>query len=323
MQIIQIKFRICLIKSFRKGGNTLVELKVYATAMKYNQILYFIKICQTRSISKAAEMLHVSQPALSKAILSVENELGLSLFKRTKSGMDLTKEGEMLFTQALRIVDEMNNFDNIVAKLRDDNQQEVIRIGIPPLFGNMFINVIESGFAMDGVNSEIVWTEAGTSRLMELIDAQAIDVALIASGFVNLEKYRSEKIAKCEEVICTSKDHRLRGREISDISELQNENFIVFDEAFEQGLIFDSIKLKPKKLLATSQLFTAVKMVYLDKGIFLLHKGLVEEYELMNKVGVASFNPPLIIELDAVWLPEQGKKKAEIANKIKRAVNPL
>lgn len=60
--------------------------------MKLHQLRYFQEVCRQHSITKAAEELHISQPAVSAAIRELEEEFGLKLFKRSHKKLVLTTE---------------------------------------------------------------------------------------------------------------------------------------------------------------------------------------------------------------------------------------
>ncbi len=73
--------------------------------MTENRLLkYFLVAAQEENITKAAEILHVSQPALSKQIMQLEEELGAKLFIRGKRSLTLTEEGRFLRGRAQEIV---------------------------------------------------------------------------------------------------------------------------------------------------------------------------------------------------------------------------
>lgn len=76
--------------------------------MRLEQLSHLIEITRLHSISKAAETLHISQPALSASVKSLETELGISLFKRTNRGIFLTAEGEKIHNDAAVILDIIN-----------------------------------------------------------------------------------------------------------------------------------------------------------------------------------------------------------------------
>lgn len=88
--------------------------------MEIRVLRYFIQIAREGNMSRAAEILHVSQPTLSKQMTDLELELGKKLFKRTSAGLNLTDEGMLLRKRAEDILemvdkttDEFKELDNI------------------------------------------------------------------------------------------------------------------------------------------------------------------------------------------------------------------
>ena len=65
--------------------------------MNLDHLKVFIDLAETLNFRKAAEREHISQPAVSQAIKSIENEIGVKLFKRSRSGVTITKDGEVFF----------------------------------------------------------------------------------------------------------------------------------------------------------------------------------------------------------------------------------
>ena len=61
--------------------------------MTLKQLEYFLEIARMGSVSKAAQMLNISQPPLSMQLKALEDELGVPLFNRTKRGLEITPEG--------------------------------------------------------------------------------------------------------------------------------------------------------------------------------------------------------------------------------------
>jgi len=70
--------------------------------MDLHQLRTFVAVARERSITRASEQLHLSQPAVSAQIKALEDELGLSLFERTARGMNLTSEGERILVKSER-----------------------------------------------------------------------------------------------------------------------------------------------------------------------------------------------------------------------------
>ena len=72
--------------------------------MNLMHLKYAVEVEKTRSISKAAENLFMSQPNLSRAIKELEETLGITIFKRTSKGMSLTPQGEEFMQYARKII---------------------------------------------------------------------------------------------------------------------------------------------------------------------------------------------------------------------------
>ena len=70
---------------------------------------YFLTVAQELNITKAAEMLYITQPTLSKQMMELEQQLGKQLFIRRKRKLTLTEEGEYLRDRAREILELLNN----------------------------------------------------------------------------------------------------------------------------------------------------------------------------------------------------------------------
>lgn len=103
--------------------------------MTFEQLFYFVEIYKRRSITAAADVLHISRQCLSKSILKLENELNIALFDRSVSGVVATPAGQELYHYATNILNEytllkksMSEFPAIVEQIH------TISIGIPQIF---------------------------------------------------------------------------------------------------------------------------------------------------------------------------------------------
>ena len=71
--------------------------------MNIQQLTYIVEIAKCNSISRAAEYLFVSQPALSQQIRNLEKELGYCVFRRTRKGLELTEKGNLFYQKAQKM----------------------------------------------------------------------------------------------------------------------------------------------------------------------------------------------------------------------------
>ena len=89
----------------------------------------FNEVANSGNITAAAEKLHISQPAVSKSIKSLENQLGGALFIRTKRGVTLTEEGKELYSYIKLAIEHIRNAENRFTDMINLNTG-IIRIGI-------------------------------------------------------------------------------------------------------------------------------------------------------------------------------------------------
>lgn len=95
--------------------------------VKLTQLEYFSTVVESGSINQGAEKLYISQPSLSRAIRSLEYELGVNLFTRTNSGVKITPEGKLLYQQSLDILKRINSLKQIKNQsLQLDNSHQLL-----------------------------------------------------------------------------------------------------------------------------------------------------------------------------------------------------
>lgn len=85
--------------------------------MDSRQLRYFLAVVEHGSVTRAAELLYVAQPALSQSLRSLENELGVELFRRVPRGMELTTAGEALLGPARQVIQSSRSADEAVRRI--------------------------------------------------------------------------------------------------------------------------------------------------------------------------------------------------------------
>ncbi|MEE5988578.1 LysR family transcriptional regulator [Ligilactobacillus equi] len=129
--------------------------------MELRLLRYFLAVCDERNFTKAADKMHVSQPALSKQIKDLENELGVNLFVREHRKVSLTQEGYFLRDRAQDI---LNLTDATKKSLQKDKIiSGVLRIGagessqlnkVMKLLGEIAIKYPDAQIDIDDANSD-------------------------------------------------------------------------------------------------------------------------------------------------------------------------
>ncbi|GEM_PF-6037792 len=98
--------------------------------MRIEQLEYFLTIYRVGSISKAADMLYMSQSALSETLLNLEKELNFPLFARSSKGVTLTEDGEIFLEYAQQI---MQCYISMQKRFKKKQMQCLDEQGLPPL----------------------------------------------------------------------------------------------------------------------------------------------------------------------------------------------
>jgi LysR family nitrogen assimilation transcriptional regulator len=104
--------------------------------MNVRQLQYFLQIAELRSFTRAANVLHIAQPALSRQIRALEEELGTALFHRFERGVTLTEAGLLLRERAATILFDLERLRDDIAARGADPRGEV-SLGMPPSMREM------------------------------------------------------------------------------------------------------------------------------------------------------------------------------------------
>jgi LysR family nitrogen assimilation transcriptional regulator len=104
--------------------------------MNVRQLQYFLQIAELRSFTRAANVLHIAQPALSRQIRALEEELGTALFHRFERGVTLTEAGVLLRERAATILRDLERLRDDIAAHGSDPRGEV-SLGMPPSMREM------------------------------------------------------------------------------------------------------------------------------------------------------------------------------------------
>lgn len=132
------------------------------TQIDIKRLRYVVEIARCESITTAAETLSLTQPALTRSVAEVENELGTKLFHRLPRGVALTEQGQRFVQRARRVIADV---DDLISDIRDssDALSGRLRIGVSPLGYSNFV-VRELG-AIARMHPEVrIETVGGTAQ---------------------------------------------------------------------------------------------------------------------------------------------------------------
>lgn len=148
--------------------------------MKLQDIRYVISVAENLSFSKASEKLFVSQPALSKAILKLENELGIKIFDRNRHKVVLTDCGKYFISEGQKILNDFDHFEYNLNELSKANEKR-LRIGASQFYSNYLCAEFIPKYQTSHPEIKLLTREEPTSILKKLVLSNELDIAIIPS----------------------------------------------------------------------------------------------------------------------------------------------
>jgi LysR family nitrogen assimilation transcriptional regulator len=146
--------------------------------MQYRQLRYYVKIVEAGSISRAAALIHIAQPALSLQIAELEDYLGVSLLQRSARGVRPTAAGELLYREATAVLKLLEQIAGVV-RSSSGVAQGVVSIGVASVLGPDWVAqfVATCHAALEKVSLRLVVTDSAALR--DQLSAQQLDLALV------------------------------------------------------------------------------------------------------------------------------------------------
>ena len=205
--------------------------------MKLQQLKYFNALCRLKSFSKVASTFKVSQPTVSYAIKSLEEDLGVQLFLRNQSHTDvsLTKEGELFKKYSLNALQQLDMGITAVKNAHDGR----IKIGLTAALSRFFDLTKHISSLEEIFGAEIGLLEDGSKEITKKIISNKLDIALFGtSKEVFSSNLDLKKIATFPFKLAVPKKHPLSKESHVHLSQLEHEKFILFNEHFIHNEVF-------------------------------------------------------------------------------------
>ena len=180
--------------------------------MELRTLYYFLTVAREENITRAAKTIHIGQPALSRQLMQLEDEIGAPLFIRGKRKIQLTKAGMLLRRRAEEIL-------NLVAKTEEELQLETtlsgeLMLGLAECLAShqMLPKIIES-FSQQHPEVTYNFYSGNADLIKERLDQGLIDVGIVLEP-VDIQKYQYLRLPQKERWgIITSIHHPLADHE--------------------------------------------------------------------------------------------------------------
>ena len=238
--------------------------------MELAQLRYFLAVADHENFTRAGEELRLSQPALSRAIARLEEEVGQPVFERQGRRLALTDAGRLLHARAQQIIALV---DDTKAELTDDGESGRIRVGAIPTIAPFFLPGFLKEFGRQTPRAVLIVQEDVTESLLKRCSQGDIDVAILALP-VTAKYLETEELFEEELLLVLPIGHPLADKKRIVLDDVEPYPFVLLDEAH---CLSDNIvsfcrqrSFHPVSVERTSQLATVQELVALNHGVSMI-----------------------------------------------------
>jgi DNA-binding transcriptional LysR family regulator len=245
----------------------------------------FLAVAQTRSFSQAAEIVHLTQPAVSKRINQLEEELGLKLFDRIGRQVSLTEAGDIFQTRARQLINELDQTLSDMQSL-DTEAGGTLSIGISHHLGLHRLPPLLRQFSQENTKVSLDIKFMDSEKAHEEVLRGDIELAAITFASESSEKISSLLLWRDRLCFVVSKEHELASRPRIDLQTLSKFPCLLPSTATYTGRIirncFEREKLSLAPVLNTNYMETLARMTEIGLGWSVVPETLADHPDLVR-----------------------------------------
>ncbi len=245
--------------------------------------IYFLKVVESGSFTSAAKELYLTQPALSKQMNLLEDELGIRLFDRSGYRPILTDKGKFLYDKLNCLIEEI---EEIKENLIQNNKIET-KIGITGAYENRELMKVLSDINQNYDNIDFTFIKGNFNDSLEKLINREVDFSVgIESTFKNVDNMSYSTLYEYQMCIICSLNHPLACYDRICMEKIKNESFIVLSKKFGLGFyneLMDSFKLdniRPNIKKVVNSFDELIFSVSIGEGIAIVSKNVVRQTEV-------------------------------------------
>lgn len=193
-------------------------------SLKLENLKMFCLVVDEGSISQAARLSFLSQPAVTRQIHQLENYYNTLLFDREEGRLRVTEAGKLLYPFAKAIVNDFNHSKEVIQQSTGKYNANLI-VGASLTIGEYLLPSLLGRFKKQQPEIKVTLTIKNTPRVLEDLSNDVIDLALV-EGLVENTDFIVDKFAEDELILVCPSDHPWKDRKEIQLEELGNERMI-------------------------------------------------------------------------------------------------
>jgi DNA-binding transcriptional LysR family regulator len=246
--------------------------------MLLSQLTAFVEVARSGSVSRAADTLFVTQPALTARLQRLEDDLGASLFVRTPRGMRLTEAGDAFLPYAVRALETLADGRQLVNAFERGGAGR-LALGAAPAVSTYVLPSLLKRFALGHPRVQISVRTGHSEEILELVLRERVDLGLVRA--LRHPDIESTPLYEDELVLVVEPGSELAARGRIELADLADEQLILFDRTSSYteltNALFRGAGVVPLGVMELDNIDAAKKMVQQNFGVALLPQTAVAE----------------------------------------------
>jgi DNA-binding transcriptional LysR family regulator len=203
-----------------------------------SRLKIFYTVARMNSFTKAAQILNLTQPAITFQIKNLEDEYKTRLFNRDANKISLTQPGKIFFRRAEKIISEYEKISSEIAKATGRLSGE-IRIGVASLLGKYLLPKLIGQFKSEHPDVEILMLVGNSGKLVQELKQHALDLVIVSEP-LSAKRFIVKPFVDDELVVIVNPDHKWANRQHLELKDLFEESIVDREEGSGTREIFYS-----------------------------------------------------------------------------------
>jgi len=252
--------------------------------MNFRHLKYFVATAESGQVSRAANMLSISQSSVTGAIRDLEAELGTDLFVRTAQGMEMTEAGREFLASAREIMEKLDEAKRVTH--RHSSVSGVISLAATYTVIGYFLPYHLDRIAHLYPGLEIRLSELNRESIEEGLLSNRFDMAMVLTSNLTNPELETETLLRSTRRLWVANNHPFQRKGRASFNDISKEDYIMLtvDEAAHTTMKYWSqTNLRPKVKLRTSSVEAVRSMVANGLGVTILSDMVYRPWSLEGK----------------------------------------
>lgn len=262
--------------------------------MNIEQLQYIIEVAKTNSMSLAAQNLFVSRPAISQAINSLEEELQVKIFERTRTGVFPTKEGTKIIERAQDVIMKIHLLKEEANILAFNKKRELKLAICPSLFSITSELLLRYKQVHPDINIEI--TERGSWAVIKEVKEKNVDMGFTAAANTTIKNHEGELdfdiLADGNMCVAVEKTSPLAEKMFVTPKDLKDQSIVIYQSDSLKSL-FDDLKKK----------YGSINILFISNNMELIKKAVGKGVAITIFPDLSLKSDPLVLSGEILLIP--------------------